>query len=45
MSIKKRKALFGHPLQIRSFDFAFWIGGRNITDPQVIGKDKNHVRK
>ena len=44
MGIMKSNAFIGHLLQVGSFDFALFIGRRDIADTKVVREYKNDVR-
>ena len=44
MGIMKSNSFIGHLLQMGSFDFAVFIGRRDIADTKVVREYKNDVR-
>ena len=44
MGIMKSNAFIGHLLQVGSFDFALFIGRKDIADTKVVREYKNDIR-
>tara|TARA_B100000242_G_scaffold97576_1_gene67025 strand:- start:7903 stop:8076 length:174 start_codon:yes stop_codon:yes gene_type:complete len=44
MGVKKGNPLIRHFLEMRGLDPAVRVGGGNVTNAQIIGKNENDVR-